>query len=392
MNTIPDYIEIILTDLDNQRATQHDLDLLVQWIKQHPNNQQALHEYQKVQNLLQQYNSKNCYNIDMAWNQLLQKIGKRKYNTTYTWLNKAAYSWYAKAALLAIAFIGGALATHLLHNQQLTDIENQQLNNITIVAAPKGSITQVILPDSTTAWINADSKLAYNADYNLKNRNVTLHGEAFFNVTKNKKLPFIVNTNIAQFKALGTTFNVKAYAQDPTVELTVESGRVQILGDHNIGNSGILQPNQHATLLKSTNELTIDKVNVQLLANTQIFTSWKDEQWIFQQESLAQLANKLERRFNVVIAFADSTLMQYTFSGTILNEPLCQTLDYVKNVANVDYDIQHQHINIKHVNNKRKQNDVNSLFHNNPKLRPYVGKSTNPQQALPTVKQAKPNK
>jgi ferric-dicitrate binding protein FerR (iron transport regulator) len=328
----------------------------------------------------------------MAWNQLLRKIGKRKHPTPYTWLNDAAYSWYAKAAILIGTFLGGAIAMNLLHNKQLTNIANQQLNNITIVAAPRGSITQVILPDSTTAWINADSKLAYSADFNLKNRNVTLQGEAFFSVAKNKKLPFIVSTDLAQFKALGTTFNVKAYAQEPTVELTVESGRVQILGDHHLGNSGVLQPNQHATLLKSKNELTVSKVNVQLLANTSIFTSWKDEQWIFQQESLAQLANKLERRFNVVIAFADSTLMHYTFSGTILNEPLCQTLDYVKNVANVDYDIQHKLITFKHVNNKHRQDDINSLFHNNPKLRPYVGRGTQPQQVLPTVKPSKPTK
>lgn len=212
---------------------------------------------------------------------------------------------------------------------------------------PLGSKASIVLKDSTIVWLNAGSKLKLANNFGKKNREVFLEGEGFFDVTTDKNKPFIVNTNLIKVKALGTMFNVKAYADEKMVETVLVEGIVKIEDNNkNIKElkQGItLKPNQNfyiqtnksnSQIINNTDKL---KCNLKLIAveNTNLYTSWKDDVWEFKSESLENLASKLGRRYNVDILFVDERLKQYKFTGKLKDESLEQVLKAIELSANV---------------------------------------------------------
>ncbi len=96
------------------------------------------------------------------------------------------------------------------------------------IVAKRGTKTKIILPDGSQVWLNSDSKLSYGARFNDTIREVSLEGEAYFDVIKDKNRPFVVMTNALNIRVLGTTFNIKSYAQDATIETTLIRGMIEV--------------------------------------------------------------------------------------------------------------------------------------------------------------------
>jgi ferric-dicitrate binding protein FerR (iron transport regulator) len=219
-----------------------------------------------------------------------------------------------------------------------------------IAEAPRGSRSVISLPDGSSVWLNSGTKLTYPADFGDKAREVTLEGEAFFSVAKNRNIPFRVTTSDIVVTALGTSFNVKAYSEEAVVEATLETGEVRIDQLHQSKNSTVssvfLKPNQKALFIKSTKTLSLNEekearpakriekveniipglIKVDSLFDTRLATSWKDSRWIFRSEKLQNLAPILERRYDVTISFRDSVLCNYRFTGTLKEETLEQVM------------------------------------------------------------------
>ena len=97
-----------------------------------------------------------------------------------------------------------------------------------IVEAPLGTHGKISLPDGTSVWLNAGSKISYDADFNTSNRNVSLVGEACFDVVHNKDLPLVVSTSGCRFRVLGTKFNISAYEDDSCVRVALIEGSLQV--------------------------------------------------------------------------------------------------------------------------------------------------------------------
>lgn len=229
---------------------------------------------------------------------------------------------------------------------------------------PMGAKSQLVLTDGSRVWLNAGSKLRYSTDFAISNRKVELEGEGYFEVASNKALPFEVKTSRLNVRALGTAFNVKAYPNEPVIETILVHGKVEVTrtqnGEAMADVAVVMKPNQRLTLLKSTDELLLEaKPNelsaspsdtvaasgtaaavkkVKSSANYMIDTSWKDVRWRIESEPLGSLAVKLERRYNVQISFADSTLRGYRFNGTLEDEPVEAVLKAMSLVAPVSYE------------------------------------------------------
>jgi len=226
-------------------------------------------------------------------------------------------------------------------------------------SAPKGSRSFITLPDSTTVWLNADTKFRYATDYGTTHRSVFLDGEAYFKVSKNRKLPFKVFTSGISVTALGTAFNVKAYTDEGFIETTLEEGSVRI-DDLTKNNSKpiapvILKPKQNAVFQKMNGEIAISKqdqskpensqtlkvlpVKVSNVPDTRPYTSWKDSRWVIKKEKLSSLVVKLERRYDVDFIFMDKVLEDYSFTGILLEESLEQVLAAIRYSAPIRYEI-----------------------------------------------------
>jgi ferric-dicitrate binding protein FerR (iron transport regulator) len=230
------------------------------------------------------------------------------------------------------------------------------------ISVPFGSRSHISMPDGTSVWLNAGTTIHYDQNYGQKTRTISLQGEAYFDVAKDKKHPFIVSTREATVRALGTRFNVKAYPNEKTFSATLEEGEIDVRLSKSGGQKFILKPNEKIVFLRSGQNLKMiessdeslalksisnkikpleSKQNMVLLAEvkTELYTSWKDPRWIIEGEQLGVLSPLLERRFNVQIEFASEELKKYKFSGTIENETINQILDALKLTAPVDYTI-----------------------------------------------------
>jgi len=208
--------------------------------------------------------------------------------------------------------------------------------------APEGSISQVVLPDSTFVSFNSGSEIKYVTNGKKKIREIFLNGEAWFDVKKNKKRSFIVHTSFYDVMVMGTQFNVKAYPEDNEIVTTLEKGSVNVMSSDNFKmKSRILNPGEQLVYNVDDNYLTTNKVN------TKIYTSWKDNKLIFINMNLKELIVLLERKYGVDIEVKSNVTLDYHYDGTIRNETILEVMDILKETLPVDYKIEGQKIIIR---------------------------------------------
>jgi ferric-dicitrate binding protein FerR (iron transport regulator) len=279
-----------------------------------------------------------------------------------SWLSRPYLHILRIAAVFVIAFLIGGAVTYSLIKQPTLFSENQ-----TEINTPLASKSTVTLPDGSVVILNAGSKIIYDNLFNINNRQLTLDGEAFFKVTENKKIPFVVLTSHVNIKALGTEFNVKAYSDEKVIVTTLVKGKVEIRKKTQLRDNSIailLQPNQKALYIKEQEKFDIeanreveevlslvplpkeDTMYVFREVDTRPAIVWTENKMILQKESLASLAVKLERKYDVVIRFADEDIKHFRFSGTLLDETIQQVLDAIMLSSPIRYSIEGKVITI----------------------------------------------
>ncbi len=243
--------------------------------------------------------------------------------------------------------IAAVLLTGLFIGLYVSSLNYRPTPEYYVAHTPPGSISEVILPDGSVIFLNADSRIKYSLNGMKNSREVFLQGEAWFEVAKNKKNPFIVHTDAFDVKVTGTKFNIKAYDNENEVAATVEDGSVVIQSskNFNIGEELVLEPGEQLVLKKETKEAVVKQVN------TKWFTSWKDNKLIFINMELKDLVVLLERKYGVDIDVKRKEIMELHFDGTIKNESIIEILDIMKNTLPIDYKIDGQKIEITNNNN-----------------------------------------
>jgi len=206
--------------------------------------------------------------------------------------------------------------------------------------APKGSVSQMVLPDNSIVYLNAGSQLKYTVEGLTRKREVFIDGEAWFDVTKNEKKPFVVHTPFYDVNVLGTQFNVKAYKTDAEIVTTLEEGSVQIASSENfkMAENKTLCPGEQIVYNSVKNAIQVKKVE------TRMFTAWKDNKLIFINMNLKELIVILERKYGVDIQVTNDLILDYHYDGTIKNETILEVLDLLKETLPIKYKIEGQTI------------------------------------------------
>lgn len=189
---------------------------------------------------------------------------------------------------------------------QDTSVNSNERN---IIRVPRGGEFELILPDNTHVWLNADTELSFPVKFDKDKRMIELKGEAYFSVAKNERCPFIVKTHSGiEIEVLGTQFNVQAYPEEKLVETTLSQGVVKVSdGKQHIR----LKPNQQAIYNKADNRLTSREVDARL------YSSWKDGLFIFENESLENIMNTLGRWYNINVFYTNTFVQKYHFTGDL---------------------------------------------------------------------------
>ncbi len=258
------------------------------------------------------------------------------------------------AAVLAAVMAG---AYFLLHTGKPAPVAavSAKPSDKNEVVAQRGVRSRLVLPDGSTVWLNAESKLSYSNHFNDSIREVSLEGEAFFDVAKDPARPFVVHTSGIDIRVLGTAFNVKSYAHDSTIETILVQGMVEVMQQNRLKSPRvILHPHEKLVFSKesagylpadsgsgNTSYLPVgenDGIVVTALPknipDTAIAeTSWIYNRLVFDGDTFRELAAKMERWFNVKIRFHDTQAAAYRFRGMFENEDIEHALQALQLTA-----------------------------------------------------------
>lgn len=199
----------------------------------------------------------------------------------------------------------------------------------------------VRLPDGTSVTLNHYSSLSYPERFKSDDREVELSGEAYFEVSKDSKHPFIVQTETIDVQVLGTHFNVDAYPDNPDVKTTLLTGSVAVSNKNNSIRM-VLKPNEVAIYNKVEQKLTR-----KVLENAGDEISWRHGEFIFDDLPLQEIARELSNSFGTTIHIADSTLQNYRITARFRNgEDLDAILSVLHNAGYFNYSRNTQQITI----------------------------------------------
>lgn len=259
--------------------------------------------------------------------------------------------WMAAAAVVIIGLGMGWLALYRSPSSANEPVLLAKNNRNEVVTRP-ASRSQLTLPDGSKVWLNASSKLSYSKGFGDDNRNVWLEGEGFFEVFKNKTLPFIIHTSRMNIRVTGTVFNVRAYPLEATSETALIEGAVEValsgekewkyhLRPHQklvVDDHGVAAENNPIAKGKSfipAKTIPAYTASLQSLAkpladNQVIETAWVYSLLSFSDESFRQVANKMEKWYGVTIRFMQSDMEVWRFTGSFKNESLTEALTALK--------------------------------------------------------------
>ncbi|MCX2483332.1 FecR family protein [Pedobacter sp. MR2016-24] len=178
----------------------------------------------------------------------------------------------------------------------ITENSNAAAGVMNKLETSRGEQTQVRLPDGSTVCLNAASSLKYPVSFvNQKNRKVSLSGEGYFEIAKDKTHPFIVESKGQEIKVLGTHFNINAYSDESSSKTTLLEGSILI---STVNNSQTLIPGSEATNDGKN-------INVQLV-DTELAVAWKNNLFLFENEELGSIMRQVERWYNVEVIYSDN--------------------------------------------------------------------------------------
>ena len=232
---------------------------------------------------------------------------------------------------------------------------------MTEVSTPFGSRTHIVLPDSSEAWLNAGTTIRYHADLFQRNRELYLEGEAFFKVKPDPKKVFVVATSDISVRVYGTSFNIKSFPEEGSIETTLIEGSISLARNSALPlrkqRQVYLEPNQKATFIKKEGRIAlgeiIDAESVQqdralksgnILIYEEVdgdqITSWRTGQLVIESEPLVDLSAKLARKYDIRFVFKDEAAKTIKFSGILEDESLEQVMYAMQLASPITYKIE----------------------------------------------------
>lgn len=225
----------------------------------------------------------------------------------------------------------------LSYARQLPDKKKKTLLNTLIV--PQGGEYSLLLSDGTRVVLNSMSKLVYPVSFSGKKREITLEGEAYFEVAKDKLKPFIVTVKGLQIEVLGTSFNIKAYPDDYQSFTTLVEGKVKLNSGFQTTKVSYLEPDQQAVYDLSTEGIIIQKIDAQQV------TQWITGKYAFTNQTLDEIMKTLSRWYDFNYKFDNQSLKNIRFEGGLNKyESIVPILEIINKTGKVSISVKGKEI------------------------------------------------
>lgn len=317
--------ELIIKYLQGQLDEQGINDFY-SWVNENAENKKVFFETKAIYDAC--HSNKMHDDIDKSWNRLLKKKNNRQ--KKIKWLQFGNYA--------AVSFITVCLTSLFLTlNKEEDKIATRYIGGDGLNA------DIVELPDGTQVCLGSKTVFYYENDYGKRQRTVYLEGEAYFVVAKQKDKPFIVKTKEQNIEALGTKFNVTAYASDSLLTTTLLEGVVRLTTD-NISHQTVLRPNQQFIYNRNTHLTDIKKVDAKQ------FTAWTTGYYYFPEQSLEAMLYRLSHVYGVQFTVESEALNKRTFTGTFYRGQSIKDIMEIINLSiPIKYKIDDHHITVSEI-------------------------------------------
>ncbi len=307
----------------NRETTAAEEKEVADWLEQAPENRAMLEKNRKLLEKADLFYKSKKFNSPAAWKNIQRKSGLLEKSIQHKNRGKRIYStFYKYAAVILIALmLGSALYYFGFRDRFLAEYSE-------ITAGRNQIVSEFVLPDGTTVALNSNSQIKFPKKFEKDVREITLTGEAFFDVTPNAAKPFIIHAGDAQVKVLGTSFNVRAYPENESVEVVVKTGKVQV--SQNTPNlpveplEVVLNPGEKGILI-SKNHLLEKSFN-----SDQNFLSWKTHSFVFTETPLNEVVNYLKNVYHAKIELKDEELNDLVLTASFDQKPVEFILDVIK--------------------------------------------------------------
>lgn len=352
MNSFKEKFKIakILASLFTHSSTPEEEKNYHAWLDENPEHQKIADRilnketYEENSRLIKSFSSQK------AWEKVYPLLGNNQSRMVFSWKRSLKYAALILLLIIPASFLiynwaigeqigeitpgthGGELTLsngntfNLFENilpegaTEVFIIDSKGINYQTPANKPKvkeikntlrtlhGMECHIVLSDGTKVHLNAESQLTYPICFNDKERIVQVEGEAYFDVAPDKEHPFIVQTPHTSIRVTGTSFNVRAYADEEIESTTLISGGVKISSGNEVFE---LIPNQHYTYNKKTNTNTVTNVN------TELYTSWESGSFIFLNVPLENVMSYLSKWYGFKYTFEDETAKQVRIGASL---------------------------------------------------------------------------
>lgn len=329
-------IKKITGNIDDAGLTKFD-----KWINESNDNQK---EYEKLKFLWENTGADNLPklpDIDDEWYSLTERIGLYEFEQKEETLLSKTKSFFnsiftahlkpvsAFASVVLITIIGLYLFNNASQDYQLTEVITQN-----------AATEKLVLPDGSTVTLNSGSKIKFSDPFKEDARLVEIEGEAFFSVIKGE-IPFIIKTENAKVRVLGTEFNV--WSREAKTKVIVKSGKVELSSELKYPEEVILTGNQLSTVFADQPPSKPKSIDSDFLLG------WLNSELVFDKTHIAEILNELERHYDISLSLEDRSLRKNTLTGSFKNENpdsalnmICLALDLTYSKEGNNYIIKQQ--------------------------------------------------
>jgi len=229
--------------------------------------------------------------------------------------------------------------TKLQYTKKKVNHRKIKYNTLSI---PRGGEFFLQLADGTKVWLNSETVLRYPVQFVGNERRVELTGEAFFEVARNEKVPFLVESGEQTVKVLGTEFNISSYKENPIIYTTLVKGSIEVFINNKPGIKQTLVPNEQNSISKIDAQITKQKVD------TYQYVAWKEGRFVFEDQNLAEIMKILSKWYDVNVVFAREDLKNLRFTGNLQRySDFGEILKKIQRTNEVEFIIENKQITIR---------------------------------------------
>ncbi len=282
------------------------------------------------------YHAKN-FQSSAAWSKVRSRITTPEITVIqHEKVRKEAFTvFYKYAAILVIALLVASAGYYFGFRNQTREIFSE------VISPEKQRVNEYLLPDGSIVTLNSRSKLIFPKHFKGDFREVTLEGEAFFEVQPNPEKPFIIRAGKAQVRVLGTSFNINAYPETGIVEVIVSEGKVQVTNE-SIEESA---SSEHRIFLLPGEKMTLFSKENRLEKSTNLdpnYLAWKTQDLIFDEVPLCEVIECLEKVYHVDIQVAEPEINKLLLKAHFDKKPIDFVMNVVRLTFNLDLSVENE--------------------------------------------------